>query len=120
LAKVYVLDSPLISWQIHPARERKKSALFATLVIAAAAFLTAQFMEEPGWGVFALFVLLIGCNRFYLPTRYEITADGITARYPLKTISYRWSELRRFVFDRAGGFLSPRARRSFLVEHRGN
>ena len=76
-------------------------------------------MEQPGWGIFAAGVLVVGCNRFFFPTRYELDAEGITARFPLKTARNQWPELRRFVYDETGGFLSPRARRSFLDEYRG-
>jgi hypothetical protein len=95
------------------------AAVLAAAVILLAAWLTAELMELTAWGIFAVFVLVVGCNRFFFPTSYELTALGITARYPLKTIRYQWPELRRFVYDRSGGFLSPRARRSFLDEYRG-
>lgn len=76
-------------------------------------------MEQIAWGLFAILIMVVGCNRFFFPTRYELDAEGITARFPLKTIHYQWTELRRFVYDETGGFLSPRARRSFLDEYRG-
>ena len=122
MAKVLALEqatSPVLSWQVHPARERWKAALLAAAVIAIAAWLVAELMEQPAWGLFAAAVLVVGCNRFFFPTTYELTTDGIIARYPLKTIRYQWPELRRFVYDQTGGFLSPRARRSFLDEYRG-
>lgn len=122
MAKVCALDSldpPLIAWQVHPLRERWKSALAATSVIALAAWLSALIMGQLAWGVFASGVLVIACNRFYFPTRYELTAEGITARFPLKTIRYRWVEIRRFVYDQNGGFLSRRARGSFLDDYQG-
>jgi hypothetical protein len=122
LAKVCALDSTpsiLYSWQVHPARERWQTALLTGFVIALASWLTMELMQQPAWGVFAVTVLVVGCNRFFFPTRYEVTADGITACFPLKTLRYQWTELRRFVFDQSGGFLSPRAKRSFLDEHRG-
>ncbi len=93
--------------------------MFAAGVIAVAAWLSAEMMQQPAWGVFAALVLLAGCNRFFFPTKYELTEEGISARYPLKTVRYQWPELRRFVYDRTGGFLSPRAKRSFLDEYRG-
>jgi hypothetical protein len=112
-------DSPLISWQVHPARERWKTALVATALIALAAWLCIQIMEQPGWGVFAFVVLVAACNRFYFPTHYELTDEGIVAHFPLRTVRYRWRDLRRFVYDETGGFLSPRAKGSFLDEYRG-
>jgi hypothetical protein len=122
LAKVFALEEPnpiFYSWRVHPARDRLSAAVLAAAVILLAAWLTAELMELTAWGIFAVFVLVVGCNRFFFPTSYELTALGITARYPLKTIRYQWPELRRFVYDRSGGFLSPRARRSFLDEYRG-
>lgn len=122
LAKVFVLDrteTTLYSWQVHPARERRRTALLTLGVIAAIAWLTIEVMQQPAWGLFALVVLLAGCNRFFFPTRYELDAEGLTARYPLRTVRYRWVELRRFVYDGTGGFLSPRVRRSLLDEYRG-
>ncbi len=98
---------------------RPGTALCVLLAILLAAWLCAELMEQPGWGVFAAGVLLVGCNRFFFPTRYELDAEGISARFPLKTARYPWAELRRFVFDEAGGFLSPRTKRSFLDEYRG-
>jgi hypothetical protein len=112
-------DSPILSWQVHPARERWKTALAVATVLALAAWLSAQIMEQTGWGVFALCVLVVGCNRFFFPTRYELTNEGITARFPLRTVSYRWPEIRRFMYDETGGFLSPRSKSSFLDEYRG-
>ena len=108
-----------MAWRVHPAQERPGTGLIAALVILLAAWLCAELMEQPGWGIFAAGVLAVGCNRFFFPTWYELDAEGITARFPLKTSRYRWPELRRFVYDETGGFLSPRAKRSFLDEYRG-
>ena len=122
LAKVLALDSSsskVLSWQVHPARNRPGIALCAAGVIALAAWICADLMEHFGWAVLAVVVLVVGANRFFFPTRYELDDEGITARFPLKTSRYRWAELRRFVYDRSGGFLSPRAKRSFLDEYRG-
>ncbi len=122
LAKAFALEQltdTLLSWQVHPARERWKASLASAAVIGIAGWLAAELMEHAGWGLFAAAVLIVGLNRFFFPTTYELTEEGITANYPLKTVHYPWRELRRFVYDRAGGFLSPRARRSLLDEYRG-
>ncbi len=118
----FALDSSPISvlvWRVHPARERPGTALLTAVVIVLAGWLSAALMDQAGWGIFAAGVLIVGSNRFFFLTRYALDAEGITARFPLKTTCYQWSELRRFVYDGTGGFLSPRARRSFLDEYRG-
>jgi hypothetical protein len=122
LAKDFTLDqspSILFSWQVHPARRRPLAALLTVLVIAAAAFLAGSLMEQLGWGIFAAVALVVGANRFFFLTHYELDQVGITARFPLKTVRYRWEELRRFIYDGGGGYLSPRAKASFLDEYRG-
>lgn len=122
LAKVFVLDHSeltLYCWQVHPARKRWGTALLTSGLITFAAWLVVGLMEQPSWGVFAVVVLVVGCNRFFFPTRYEIDNQGITARFPLRTVRYQWVELRRFLYDHSGGFLSPRIRRSPLDEYRG-
>ena len=42
----------------------------------------------------------------------DYDADGITARYPLRSQRCRWADVRRFMADAHGGYLSTRSRRS--------
>jgi hypothetical protein len=110
---------PEFAWRAHPAREHVgRAALGSTVIVALAAF-TALFMQSLAWGVFAAAILILALNRFFLPSRFAIDAEGITARYPLRRRRLRWSELRRFACDDHGGYLSTRARRSWLDAYRG-
>lgn len=76
-------------------------------------------MGHWGWGIGASLVMFVTLNRFFLPSRWEMDADGITAHYPLRKQHFRWETGRRFVVDGYGGFLSTRARRSRLDPYRG-
>ncbi len=109
--------SPFI-WRAHPAAERRGAAFAASLlVLAVAAAVGLGF--GPAWATLSVVVLVASLSRFFFPSRFSIDADGITARFPLGTKRLRWDEARRFVVDDRGGFLSTRARRSWLDAYRG-
>ncbi|MHC5024030.1 MAG: hypothetical protein ACYTGG_08970 [Planctomycetota bacterium] len=111
------------SWRAHPARERGARTVAAVVIIAAASGGVVLAAGVPGWSVtlavVAASVLVLATNRFFFPSRFTIDREGITARYPLRTMHRRWSDLRRFVHDRDGGYLSTRARASRLDGYQG-
>ena len=108
-----------VSWQAHPAKERLGAAVFGAVVIAAMAWLAYDLMQSLWWGVLAIAILLGALNRFFWPTTYRIDAVGITAQSPWRRQQLRWLELRRFVYDQRGGYLSTRRQRSVLDMFRG-
>jgi hypothetical protein len=110
--------NPVFAWHAHPAKERRNGAIAAIAIIlgiAAAAWLSFGI----AWGIAAAIILVLALNRFFFPSRFEIDEDGITARYPLRKQRFRWTELRRFVHDEHGGYLSRRAQRSGLDAYSG-
>jgi hypothetical protein len=114
-------DEPnqVFAWRAHPARERRAQAAGALGVIVGFCGLVYLAFGSAGWAAVSLAVLLGSLSRFFFPSRFEIDAEGITARYPLRTMRRRWIELRRFVHDRNGGFLSTRARSSRMDAFQG-
>ncbi|MHC5002381.1 MAG: PH domain-containing protein [Planctomycetota bacterium] len=110
---------PTLCWRAHPAGERVGRALVAGAVVAGLAGLSAVLMQSVWWAALAIAVLVLALNRFFLPSRFAIDEEGITARYPLRRVRYRWSDLRRFVLDENGGYLSTRARASWMDAYRG-
>jgi hypothetical protein len=71
-------------------------------------------VDEPLVGPFAaggaILFLLITLNRFFLPSRYRMDEHGIAVRYPLRTRTLRWAEIKQFRHDQEGGYISPRLR----------
>ena len=63
--------------------------------------------------------LVVALNRFFFPSRFRIDPEGITARFPFQTQRLRWAEIRRFVVDEHGGYLSTRSKLSRLDAYRG-
>ena len=106
-------------WQAHPAGERVGAAILGAVVILAITAAVFLFSGNWGWSVVSIVVLGAALNRFYLPSRFTIDADGITARFPLRTQRFRWQDVRRFVIDEHGGYLSTRSTRSWLDAYRG-
>lgn len=107
------------SWRAHPAKERLTHTTVALVVILAFAALAYLAFGSPGWAGLSIVVLVLALNRFFFPSRYTIDEEGITANYPLRKVRMLWKDLRRFVHDRHGGYLSTRARKSRLDAYQG-
>lgn len=101
--------SESFAWSAHPARERPVAASIAVVVIlalGAAASFTFGWM----WGGVSVVVLVLSLNRFFLPSRFVMTDRGIVAHYPLCRVERQWQDIRRFLHDATGGYLSTRSR----------
>ncbi len=107
------------TWEAHPARERMGAAALGLSVIGAITGVVWLSFQSPVWAAAALLVLLAALSRFFFPSRFMIDADGITARYLLRSQQLRWDDIRRFVQDDRGGYISTRAKRSWLDAYRG-
>jgi hypothetical protein len=107
------------SWQAHPAGERTGAAIIGSLIVAAAAGAIFMSFQNIFWSVLAVLVLVAALNRFYFRSRFIIDQEGITARYPLRSQRCRWDDVRRFLVDAHGGYLSTRSKRSGLDAYRG-
>jgi hypothetical protein len=114
-------------WRAHPAREHAGRALAGAALIAAvaAAVLATVLLDGGGlggalaWSGGAAALLVLSTHRFYLPSRYAIDDEGITAISWLGRRHLRWADLRRFTCDANGGYLSTRARPSRLDAFKG-
>ncbi len=107
------------SWHAHPARERRAQAVMAVAIILIFSALILASFGSIAWGVVSLAVMVAGLNRFFFTSRFVIDDEGITASYPMRRLHLRWAELRRFMHDRHGGYLSTRARASRLDAYKG-
>jgi hypothetical protein len=107
------------SWQAHPAGERLGAAVTGSLIILATAAAILLSFRSYAWSAAAVVVLVLSLNRFYFRSRFRIDPEGISARYPLRSQRCRWADVRRFMVDEHGGYLSTRSRRSWLDAYRG-
>ena len=95
-------------WTAHPFRERRGAAILALAVLAG--FTGASYWASDGsmWGFLAAPVLLVSLNRFFMPSRYEMDATGVTARYALTTRRREWQDVERWAADAHGAILLPK------------
>jgi hypothetical protein len=108
-----------ISWRVHPARQRIGAAFVASAAILGLALLAALLMQSGWWGVFAAFVLFAALNRFFLPSEFSIDDEGVAARCGWSRRKCRWPDIRRFLHDARGGYISTRSRASALDSFSG-
>jgi hypothetical protein len=107
-------------WTVHPARERPVAAVGAAAIIALFAGATYVFSERESWALFVTGVFCLAMNRFFFPTVYRFTADGVAARFPLlRTRTLSWSEARRIDLGSHAAWISPCRRRSWREHRRG-
>lgn len=108
-----------IEWSVHPAKQQPIRALAALLVVLVACFFVwltvggvQQLILASCAAVVAAIILLGSLSKFFLQSRFEMDSEQITAYYPFSRRSFKWSDLRRFVVDENGGYLSTRRRPS--------
>lgn len=108
-----------VSWRAHPARERKAAAAATLLVIAAVGWAVAVTAGNAWLGVLGALLVVAALHRFFFPSVFTINGEGISARYLFARRRYRWRDVRRFVYDRRGGYLSTRLRASMFDAYGG-
>ena len=108
-----------IRWSVHPAREqpaRAVAALVVVLIACSFVWLTVGGSEKLMLASIAAGVaaalLLASLSKFFLRSHFEMDSESISARYPFSSRCFKWRDLRRFVADRHGGYLSTRRRPS--------
>lgn len=115
--------SDVCVWKAHPARSNPLRGAMALLVVLAAGWGVQAWVALPGWsiaaGCTAALLLFLNLNRFFLPSRFEMDDEGITARYALSSRRFLWKDVRRFAHDDDGGILTTRRRPSRLDPWKG-
>jgi hypothetical protein len=108
-----------ITWRVHPAAERKGTAVLVLLLIGGLSVLSAFWMQGVYWGIFAFLVLSLSLESFFLPTRFALRPEGVGVRKLFSRAQRPWSAFRSAWFDRSGVTLSPFSRRHWLETYRG-
>ena len=111
--------SDVVIWRVHPARERIVATASVIVVIAAAAWLTAESMGNPWWALLAVGFFLVTLHRFFFPSEYRIDGEGVAVRCGISSAKLRWADIRRFQHDDRSGLLSTRIRPSMRDAFQG-
>ena len=107
-----------LTWRVHPAAERPALTVIVSLLILAVALLAAAWMRGLYWGGFALLVLFLSLESYFLPTRYTVDAAGVRVTKIFSRVERPWNAFRGAWFDRVGVTLSPYSRRHWLEPYR--
>lgn len=107
------LETPY-EWTAHPLREHPWKAALAVVLVLFCGILVGVIVADPVFGPLAaggaIVFLFVALNRFFLPSKYRMDEHGVAVRYPLRSRTLRWGEIRRFAHDNQGGYVSPRRR----------
>ncbi len=120
------MADPVLTWRVHPAGERKGLTVAVSLVILGVSALTGIWMdgvtgvpmEGLYWSLFALLVLLLSLESYFLPTRFTLSGGEVAVEKIFSRTRRSWSDIRGAWFDRVGVTLSPFARRHWLEPYR--
>ena len=116
------MDAPekgeTLCWTAHPflrARGRGVAILAFILILALA---LGAWTKTPFWGVFAVFILGLSLEGFYLPTTFELREQGVVVKKFFSRSESSWARFRRVYEDRRGLTLSPYRRKNMLEPYR--
>jgi hypothetical protein len=113
-------NAAALCWTVQPLRQ--ESAARTGLLIAAVVLLSIGFGYSFGGGEYALLSLIVlaaSLSRYWLPTSYEVDAEGVHSKHLGLRQQRAWREFRRVEVRCDGIFLSPFARQSRLDSFRG-
>lgn len=106
-------------WRAQPARREPRKTALALIIIIIISLMVSQGLGDWYWGGFSVLVLIAALSRYFLPSRFTIGDLSIRANYPLTSKSIDWASIKRFKFDRYGGYLSIHDQPSRLDAYRG-
>jgi hypothetical protein len=93
-------------WTAWPAGERRGRTILLVAADLALSVLAGLIGGDALWAATGLALLLVSQNRWFLPTEYVVDATTLTAGFPLRRRTLRWTDARLLVLDPAGGWLS--------------
>ena len=112
-------EGPRLSWKCHPATRKPLVTISVTLFVL---LITAAVFYSTNSHTFAVLTLLImfgSLAKFYFPTSYTLTDEGIIIKTTTQTLHKAWSLYRSFYPDKNGILLSPFVRPTRLENFRG-
>jgi len=109
----------VLEWTCHPVRRRPLVSVLVTLFVIAVVMLVFYMTMSRAFAVLAMVILLASLAKFYFPTTYRMSPDGITIKTMTQTLRKDWSQYRSCYPDKNGILLSPFVQPSRLENFRG-
>ena len=108
-----------LSWTVQPWRRNRALGVAVAFLILAVTFAVRVAFGSIGWSLLALVLLSLSVARFYLPTRYVLSAQGARMEGPFGTVEREWSAFRSWFAGTDGVLLSPLTKPTRLAFTRG-
>ncbi len=109
----------VIEWTCHPVKRRPLVSALVTVFIFVVVVIVYYATMSRALGVLAGVIMLGSLAKFYFPTIYRLTPEGITIKTTLQTLRKEWSMYRSCYPDKNGILLSPFVHPSRLENFRG-
>ncbi|MAC19066.1 MAG: hypothetical protein CMJ23_05180 [Phycisphaerae bacterium] len=100
------VELPGTGWTAWPAAESLGRTSLLVVVILLLAGLCGLIGGDFLWGLTGAALMVLGLNRWFLPTTFEVDDERIDVGYPLRRRQVPWKDVRRLVIDPGGGWLS--------------
>lgn len=114
-----VSDASELRWQCHPVRRKPVVSALVSVFVVVICMLVLYSTESQMLTLLGMVVLFASLAKFYFPTSYELSDQGITVKTTTQTLKKRWSQYRSCWPDKNGVLLSPFVERSRLENFRG-
>ncbi len=108
-----------LTWRAHPLRdEAPRSYAILVALLALSALMNWAFGGWL-WSLLAAALLMASLGRYFFPTAYRLTAEGVEVRFLGRRVQRPWTAFRNLYPHPMGVHLSPFERPSALDPFRG-
>lgn len=109
-----------LSWTVHPLWDHGvRTVLLAAVLILVLALVRLTY-PEPIWTILAAVVLFASLARYFFPTTYRLTQEGVEMTFLGMKRLRPWSEIRSYYPGPTGLLLSPFPKPHRLENFRGH
>ncbi len=110
---------PSLSWKCHPATRKPLVTIAVTLFVLLVTAAVFYSTDSRTFAVLTLLIMFGSLAKFYFPTSYTLTDEGIIIKTTTQTLRKEWSLYRSYYPDKNGILLSPFVRPTRLENFRG-
>ena len=110
----------LLEWRVHPLLDnRVRTALLAGVLVLVLAMVRLSY-PEPTWIILAAVLLVGSLARYFFPTSYRLSEEGVEITFLGLRRIRPWSDFRSCHVGRTGVLLSPFPKPHRLEGFRGH
>lgn len=110
----------VLNWTAHPLKSYPVKSVVLVLVMVALGFMLYWWTGEVVQTLFWVVICFLFVARYFFPTRYTLSAEGVQIRFLGRTTTRRWEEFKNFYVHSTGAHLSPFSSPSALDPFRGH